>query len=821
MTLQSQLDNVDGPTSKWWNDDLRKASAFFLGATLIHGSTSRGIIKATMRGLRILACAVAVLLPQAAEAWTVWAGTSPPDLFNVSTAMASAYRFSHRRPFLRWALAPDFCSALHPLLIEEKSSTFFLSPRWLNFTKCERIHQIVREGFDTWSAANPNLHFVDVTNRCEAERMWVPMPVDRCAESDYCVSLENATVVDWQEEKTPLENLPNPQTWLCSHRTCFECARADVVIGGFTQKNRRLGDQHAAARVQRTSLSDARPLSPSGRPADGKTISRAFLEFNVDDVYKNTDNDPNGQGNVTLENCWRLDNDVCDYVIGLELADTAVLYQQSIQTTFWGVFSLLICACVCIFVNLLQRLAANLLTGWDVDRDGKLELQEIVYVLDEFCGEVCFECRCPSVHQKKMSSLSGVLSVLETIAGTAVIVPLAVIACIAGCGVLYVDAVMPCFACRDFRASVVHEIGHLLSLDHSTGEEGVIPLIINPVMQPPAPPPPPPSNPVTDDLAQYNPVSDTGNWTHFKFSCDLPETGVMIDPAATAMLSPPPPPTPPPVSPPPPLTPNATYPPPPATPPKLPGNWFPTAAGGKIFVPNASAEAIANWTLGANGPPVPGPQYNVSYFAGRMGKYLDMNGSIMLAFGSTGFERPIAGLPRRCLDQDDLNGINFLYPSCATQLTDPPCDPILEWENVGARVTESFIKLMALPILIIAGCKILAFLLLYLEDAYATWQVRREAQRLLNEAEAVERSRLAAENGEPPPSPSKLSQMSPMRLFKRKRKVDPTGAAAPPSEGSERSTRRLFQRKPKQVTVTSSTELTATATVGAPASDGA
>ena len=53
---------------------------------------------------------------------------------------------------------------------------------------------------------------------------------------------------------------------------------------------------------------------------------------------------------------------------------------------------------------------------------------------------------------------------------------------------------------------------------------------------------------------------------------------------------------------------------------------------------------------------VPGPQYNVSYFAGRMGKYLDMNGSIMLAFGSTGFERPIAGLPRRCLDQDDLNG---------------------------------------------------------------------------------------------------------------------------------------------------------------------
>ena len=37
---------------------------------------------------------------------------------------------------------------------------------------------------------------------------------------------------------------------------------------------------------------------------------------------------------------------------------------------------------------MLQRLAANLLTGWDVDKDGKLDVREIIYVLDEFCGEV-------------------------------------------------------------------------------------------------------------------------------------------------------------------------------------------------------------------------------------------------------------------------------------------------------------------------------------------------------------------------------------------------------------------------------------------------
>ena len=50
----------------------------------------------------------------------------------------------------------------------------------------------------------------------------------------------------------------------------------------------------------------------------------------------------------------------------------------------------------------MQRFASNLLTGWDVDKDGKLELQEVVYVLDEFCGEICFECRCPQIHARPM-----------------------------------------------------------------------------------------------------------------------------------------------------------------------------------------------------------------------------------------------------------------------------------------------------------------------------------------------------------------------------------------------------------------------------------
>ena len=60
-----------------------------------------------MRGLRLL---LLCLAGREACGWVVFAGgdaSSMPDLTNVTTAMESAYRFSARRPFLKWALAPE------------------------------------------------------------------------------------------------------------------------------------------------------------------------------------------------------------------------------------------------------------------------------------------------------------------------------------------------------------------------------------------------------------------------------------------------------------------------------------------------------------------------------------------------------------------------------------------------------------------------------------------------------------------------------------------------------------------------------------------
>ena len=140
-------------------------------------------------------CAALLLLLRVdgSAGWTVFAGgaTASPDLTNVTTAMRSSYRFPYKRPLLKWAMAPDFCAAMYPLVIEEKSTTFIMAERWQNFTRCSRIRNIIRQAFDVWAAANPALHFVDVTDRCEAEKMWVPVEDESCAESQFCIDIEN------------------------------------------------------------------------------------------------------------------------------------------------------------------------------------------------------------------------------------------------------------------------------------------------------------------------------------------------------------------------------------------------------------------------------------------------------------------------------------------------------------------------------------------------------------------------------------------------------------------------------------------------------
>jgi hypothetical protein len=220
--------------------------------------------------------------------WALWAGGSggtQPNLENIENATKSVYRWAGNRHSIRWAIEPDFCEALQPLLWENHAVGTWLFNWRSNYTACDRLHKIVRDAFALWAAANPELHLVEVTQRCTAERLWRPVGKDQCSESTYCIDAENFT--DWKTESTQFElQTPPPSSQTCSFRTCFSCDRADVMVGGFTQKNRRLGDAHSYGRVTRTQVTEERPVGTNGLAMPGKSIKRAFLEINMDDVFK-------------------------------------------------------------------------------------------------------------------------------------------------------------------------------------------------------------------------------------------------------------------------------------------------------------------------------------------------------------------------------------------------------------------------------------------------------------------------------------------------------------------------------------------------------
>eukprot|EP00966_Prymnesium_polylepis_P253557 5860813-Prymnesium_polylepis.2 len=124
---------------------------------------------------------------------------------------------------------------------------------------------------------------------------------------------------------------------------------------------------------------------------------------------------------------------------------------------------------------------------------------------------------------------------------------LAVVAGFLFAPMVFVLEIQPCFTCRDFRAAAVHEIGHLLSLEHPVGNAtAMLPLRFKTNPPPPSNPPPPVPPPQEPPYSSPPP---------------LPPRPPPFPPAAP-VPSPPPvplfpriPPTPPPLPPPPPSSP--------------------------------------------------------------------------------------------------------------------------------------------------------------------------------------------------------------------------------------------------------------------------
>ena len=97
-------------------------------------------------------------------------------------------------------------------------------------------------------------------------------------------------------------------------------------------------------------------------------------------------------GAYCADNCWRVDGDLCEWA-GSHQVDGI----DGIATALFGVlFALLLCGCCFAFLQLAQKLVSNLLQGWDLDQDGKVEIHEMMCVSfdSSFCGAQ-FCCATP------------------------------------------------------------------------------------------------------------------------------------------------------------------------------------------------------------------------------------------------------------------------------------------------------------------------------------------------------------------------------------------------------------------------------------------
>lgn len=161
---------------------------------------------------------------------------------SLSDGFPGMFRWS-AKPALRYAVSPDFCDAMKGTMIEEDGWLLDMFPESLHppikWTTCDRLRQIVRQAFDSWQENNPSLHFVDVTDRCTAEQAWLPIDELLCADSQPCLTLYD-TEGRAGPGSTAVDDNNNPE--ICSSKTCFECERADILIGAFIQGGRQLAE---------------------------------------------------------------------------------------------------------------------------------------------------------------------------------------------------------------------------------------------------------------------------------------------------------------------------------------------------------------------------------------------------------------------------------------------------------------------------------------------------------------------------------------------------------------------------------------------------
>jgi hypothetical protein len=188
--------------------------------------------------------------------------------------------------------------------------------RFYEFVTCDVLKDVVVSAFRTWSANNRNIYFTDVTAICDERDLWVETGRARCTSS-----------------------------------TCRYCPLAEVVVTLFESTP----EDHTGARVQPEAVA-SKPLGTNLETSAGGSFEFVNLEFGT---------------NL----CWYVDATFCSFFHGLEQDGMPVVAIVSIVLSL----CFLVSAAITLYGlwKLLRIFLYTMLSTWDTDQDGIIEMWEI------------------------------------------------------------------------------------------------------------------------------------------------------------------------------------------------------------------------------------------------------------------------------------------------------------------------------------------------------------------------------------------------------------------------------------------------------------
>ena len=306
---------------------------------------------------------------------------------------------------ISYAYDPAFCDDMLGLFPERTGTGLSISTE---FVSCNSLKDTIVSSFGAWSINHGDIHFVDVTDKC-------------------VFSINN-------------------ETNRCTSAHCTRCDIADVLITTFIKKSNA---DYTGARIVFTSLSSGqKPLDLLGKRVSGGTIE--YVEFQY-----------------TVDMCWYLDQTFCSFFFDQQKAGRNV--EQVMLAMFICVEFVAVMLAIVFLFGIALDFGEALIASWDTDHDGVVEAMEVLSAW-RAGFRACCACSMPKARAilagRTISCVEAYSASLHTFSRTNALAAVFVMTAIAF-PVVFTQAVFyPCWKCQDFKAAAIHEIGHILGLDH-------------------------------------------------------------------------------------------------------------------------------------------------------------------------------------------------------------------------------------------------------------------------------------------------------------------------------------------------------------------